>query len=321
MGFDEVRKELDTCVMVKKYAPKTLDDVLLDEFTMAKFKQYIADKNIPNILMSGAAGCGKTTCAKILAKEISKDEDGHSNYLFLNASSDTSVDVVRETIEPFCVSAATSDGTLKVVICDEVDGASPNFQNALKRNIERFYDRVRFIFTSNNPEKVEPAIAESRCQHYHFGDIPKKAIVTRVKHILTTENITFDGANVMALINSVGTDIRHIINEIDRLTLVKDGTKSLQKFTSTTERFAELINIIKSKKWTEACKFVGENDINVDTFLKHLMKPDIIKGLSAKNWPSIAVAVGEMAKNMKLGVDQSIAFGAGMAEIMQLVEG
>jgi DNA polymerase III delta prime subunit len=313
--FKEITDRVDNCVWVEKYKPRTIEDVLLPEDMKEKFREYVKTKNIGTTLFSGTPGNGKTTCAKILAREIAGD-----NVLFMNASCETSVDTVRNRIEPFCMAANAFDDCLKIVICDEVDGSSMQFQLALKELIEKFYNNVRFIFTSNNPEKIDNAIAKSRCQHFKFGNIPRKDIACRLKQICKTEGIEFDAENVVNMINGIGSDMRQLINELDRLTYTDGDKKKMRKYVSSEERHVELLKIIKGKDWTGARKYINEMELNLDVVVKFLMKPDNIKQLSKTNWPEIAIELGEIAKASKLGVDPEVAFAAGMASFMQKID-
>lgn len=302
---EEIRNRL----FVEKYKPKTIDDVLLEPHLKSKFKEFIDSGNVETIMLSGTPGNSKTTCAKLIAEGITDD------WIFINASEDTSVDVVRNKIERFCITESLA-GDIKVVILDEFDGASITFQQALKQNIEKFYGTTRFIFTTNNPQNVDPAI-RSRCQEFTFGNIDKKEIYKRLVSILKEEEIEFDKDNLVNILKSIGTDVRKLLMELQRLTLEKDGKKVLQPLTSTDEKFITIMSYIKEKDVTKVRKYITEEGVNHGPLLKYMLNNAKQFG---DEWPSIMMDISDIAYRMKVGVDPDIAFSAGIVSIMEKLD-
>jgi len=204
-----------TELWVEKYRPKTLEDVVVDKNVLEIFKSYIENKSIPHLLFCGSAGIGKTTCAKILAKSVTEDSD----RLYINASDETSIEVIRGKVKTFCATA--SFGGIKIVVLDEFDGMSANAMLMLRNTMEEFSNHCRFILTCNHPERVIEPI-KSRCQTFDFTGSEKKYIAERCVFILRNENVDFseEKESIKEIINKCYPDIRKIIN-------------SLQKFSSS----------------------------------------------------------------------------------------
>ena len=307
MCIVDLKQTVESSLWVEKYKPATIDDVLIEPHLKEKFTEYIKDKEIPGLIFSGNAGCGKTTCAKIIAREISED------ILFINASNESGIDTVRSKIEPFCSTMGFGD-TKKIVILDEMEMSSDNFQRALREMIERFYETARFILTCNYINKVEPALL-SRTQPYRFGNIKQIDVMKRCMAILQTEGIEYDKKNLANIIKALGSDMRRIINNLQKLTV--DG--KLTSFTSLEEKQIELLELLQKKKLSEFRKFYGENNMNPDETCKFLFNKIFEKKLGDKNWTSQIAEISETAYRLKVGVDPEITLMNGVLQIMQLM--
>ena len=302
----DLKQTVDSSLWVEKYKPATIDDVLIESHLKQKFEEYLNAGEIPNLIFEGGPGNGKTTCAKLIAYSLSED------VLFINASNESGIDTVRSKIEPFCSTMGFGDGK-KIVILDEMEMSSENFQRALREMIERFYETTRFIFTCNYVNKVEEALL-SRTQHYRFGNIKQLDVMKRCMAILQTEEVEYDKKNLANIIKALGSDMRRIVNNLQKL----NENGKLASFTSLEEKQLELLELLKAKNLTGFRKFYGENNMNPNETAKFLFNQIFDKKLSEKNWTSQIAEVSEMAYRLKLGVDPEITLMNGVLQIMQL---
>ena len=196
---------------VEKYRPQTLDTYIGNESLKKSFSFYITGMDIPHLLLHGNAGGGKTTLAKIIANSIAE-----GNYLYINASDENSVDTVREKIKQFA--ASVGFGGLKIVILDEADFTTPNFQAALRNVMETYSRNTRFILTCNYVDKIIEPI-QSRCQAYHVVPPSRIDVAKLASKILTDENIEFDKKALATIVNQHFPDVRKVINNLQMLSI------------------------------------------------------------------------------------------------------
>lgn len=226
---------------VEKYRPKVLEDVVIDKETLSIFHSFIERKSVPHLLFCGSAGLGKTTCAKILAKAVTEIND----ILYINASDETSIEVIRGKVKTFC--ATSSFGGIKIVILDEFDGMTSNAMMMLRNTMEEFSNHCRFILTCNHPEKVMDPI-KSRCQTFDFSGTEKKLIAEKCLKILKEENIDFteEKDSIKVIINKFYPDIRKIINNLQQFSM-SGILKYNENKSETLESQNLLIQYIKEK--------------------------------------------------------------------------
>jgi replication factor C small subunit len=196
---------------VEKYRPKTANDyVFRDDAQRRQVKSWIADGSIPHLLLSGAAGIGKTTLAKVLINDL-----GIESYdvLEINASRTNSVDDVRNMIINFV--QMIPFGPFKVVLLDEADYLSPNAQAALRGVMETYSNHSRFILTCNYPNKIIPAL-HSRCQGFHVDKTDQTEFTARVATILVEENADFELDTLDTYVKLTYPDLRKCINMVQQ---------------------------------------------------------------------------------------------------------
>ena len=208
----------DEFLWVEKYRPRKIDDCILTEDLKKTFSEFLKQKEIPNLLLCGTAGTGKTTVARALCEELGAD------YIIINGSDEgRQIDTLRNKIKNFASTVSlTSESNHKVVIVDEADYMNAeSVQPALRNFIETFYKNCRFIFTCNYKMKIIPAL-HSRCTVIDFaiknGQKVKtaNAFMTRLGDILTEEKIKFDKKVLAELIQKHYPDFRRTINELQR---------------------------------------------------------------------------------------------------------
>jgi replication factor C small subunit len=307
-----IKEDVENTIWVNKYKPKTIDDVLCDEHMKNKFKEFIEKKEIPNLILPGNPGNGKTSCAKIIAHAISDD------VMFINASNESGIDIVRNKIIPFCTTMSMNDG-IKVVILDEMEMSSDNFQTSLRAVIEDFYSTTRFILTCNFYNKViEPL--KSRTQEFKFGDIKQTEILKRCFYILTNEGVEYDKQNVAKVLKHLGTDMRRIINTLQKLTVTKEGKLVLSQFTSDEEKMAQMIDLIAAKKLTEFRKFIGENNMNIEQIATFIFNKIFEKKLGTTNWVEMMTVMGDCTDKLKISINPEITLVHHTLQLMQLVD-
>jgi replication factor C small subunit len=201
---------------VEKYRPKTVDGyVFRDDHQRKQIATWIKDKSIPHLLLSGVAGIGKTTLAKILINDIGIED---YDVLEINASRTNSVDDVRDKITNFV--QMIPFGPFKVVLLDEADYLSPNAQAALRGVMEEYHATSRFILTCNYPNRIIPAL-HSRCQGFHVERTDITEYTARVATILVEENVEFDLDTLDNYVKVAYPDLRKCINLIQQN--VNDG--------------------------------------------------------------------------------------------------
>ena len=212
-------------LFVEKYRPTKLDEVVLTDANRAYFTKLITEKNIPNLLLYGKPGGGKTTLARIIAKELGWET------LELNASDENGVDTIREKVTTFC-NTASLDGEKKLVIFEEADGLSSSggngssAQQILKNLIEESSDTVRFIMTVNDISKMDAPI-KSRMEVVFIAPPDYKAIARRLVQICRAEGISFDYEKGQSFEDTVFykiakdnfPDIRRMVNAIQRCSM------------------------------------------------------------------------------------------------------
>jgi replication factor C small subunit len=196
---------------VEKYRPKTMDGyVFRDDHQRKQIATWIKDKSIPHLLLSGVAGIGKTTLAKILIHEIGIED---YDVLDINASRTNSVEDVRDKITNFV--QMIPFGPFKVVLLDEADYLSPNAQAALRGVMEEYSQTARFILTCNYPNRIIPAI-HSRCQGFHVERTDQTEYTARVATILVEENIEFDLDTLDLYVKVAYPDLRKCIQLVQQ---------------------------------------------------------------------------------------------------------
>ncbi len=192
---------------VEKYRPTQLDNYIGNEHLKSKVSVYLESGDIPHLLLFGRAGTGKTTLAKLLINNIDCD------YLYINASDENSVDVVREKVKNFASTLGFKD--MKVIILDECDYITPNAQAALRNLMETFSKNCRFILTCNYVERIIDPI-QSRCQSFQIIPPDRKQVAQHLANILTNENVQYDIKDIATIVNSGYPDIRRVINGSQR---------------------------------------------------------------------------------------------------------
>ena len=190
---------------VEKYRPTTLEEYVGNETIKNKIADYLKQGSIQNLLFHGVAGTGKTTLAKLIAKNLNCD------LLYINASDERGIDTIRDKIIPFASSMSFND--VKIVILDEADFITPQAQATLRNTIESCSKTTRFIFTCNYLERIISPL-QSRCQTFEITPPSKGDVLDTLKNILANEGIEANESIAMKVIDTHYPDIRKIINTI-----------------------------------------------------------------------------------------------------------
>ena len=255
-------------IWVESCRPSTLDEVILPTKIKSAFKKYVEQKEIPHLLFYGAPGSGKTSLAEALAHDIESD------CMYINASEENGIDTLRSKVTKFASSRGIYNNKAKVIILDECDGTTENFQKALRPVMERFAVSCRFILTANYPNKIIPAIHD-RCQAYNFNYTPKEIedvkgkIVKRLKSILSVYECTVDETVLADYVDAKYPSIRKMIQDLQRYAHINNNVidSSIFNFNSIDDQFYQYIF---KKDAKSARKYIIESSIDPEEFYSNL---------------------------------------------------
>jgi DNA polymerase III delta prime subunit len=301
---------------VEKYRPHKIDDCILPTEMKNTFKQFVAKGEIPNMLLAGGAGMGKTTIARALCEELQCD------YIVINASMERNIDTLRNEIKGFA-STVSFAGKTKVVILDEADYLNPNStQPALRAFIEEFSANCRFIFTCNFKNRIIPPL-HSRCAVIEFKigkeERPKIAarFFKRVNEILANEKVEADPKVVAKVLEKHFPDYRRVLNELQRYAssgkidegiLVNMGEVNMQ----------DLISALKDKDWKKMRTWVVNNLDNDPQTLFRKIYDTLLD--SVVQVPQLVLLLADYQYKAAFCADQEINLVACLTEIMASVE-
>jgi DNA polymerase III delta prime subunit len=237
---------------VEKYRPKKINEyVFKDEAQKRQVSSWIKEGTIPHLLLSGSAGIGKTTLAKVLLNELGIEE---FDVLEINASRENDVDTVRNKITNFV--QMIPFGPFKVVLLDEADYLSLNAQAILRGLMETYSNTARFILTCNYPNKVIPAL-HSRCQGFHVEKTDQTEFTARVATILVSENIEFDLDILDTYVKLTYPDLRKCINAVQQNITEDNGLSSPTAGSDDSSDYKiEMVELFKKRKIQEARKLL-----------------------------------------------------------------
>lgn len=299
---------------VEKYRPSTIDECVLPESLKDTFKQYINSGELPNFLFHGTAGVGKTTVAKALCNEVGAE------YMFINGSDESGIDVLRTKIKGFASSISLTDAK-KVVILDEADYLNPNStQPALRSFIEEFSDNCRFILTCNFKNRIiEPL--HSRCAVIDFKITGKEkvaiagAFFKRVINILKQEGVDYDQKVVAELVQKHFPDYRRVINELQRYS-VSGKIDSGILVNLGSESYKQLYKQMKDKNFTEVRKWVGLNCDGDTTQIFRELYDSSNTFMEASSIPQLVLILADYQYKASFVSDHELNLMACLTEIM-----
>ena len=302
---------------VEKYRPKKIRDCILPEDTKKTFTEFLKQKEIPNLLLSGTAGTGKTTVARALCEELGTD------YIIINGSDEgRQIDTLRHKIKNFASTVSlTEQSAHKVVIVDEADYMNADsVQPALRNFIETFHSNCRFIFTCNYKSKILPAL-HSRCTVIDFaiknGQKVKtaQALLKRLGKILEQEEVKYDNKVLAELIQKHYPDFRRTINELQRYS-VRGEIDSGILFSLSEANTKELIKILKEKRFNDMRKWVINNLDKEPSSLFSTIYNLLYTNLEGNSVPQAVLVIAGYQYKSAFVADQEINMVACLTEIM-----
>jgi DNA polymerase III delta prime subunit len=303
-------------LFVEKYRPQVIEDCILPDDTKKTFKEFVEKGEIPNLLLSGPPGIGKTTIAKALCNELGAD------YYVINGSDEGRfLDTVRNQAKNFASTVSlTGSSKHKVIIIDEADNTGNDVQLLLRANIEAFYNNCRFIFTCNYKNKIiEPL--HSRCAVIDFTIKGKQkqqlagAFFKRVLQILDQERIEYDEKVVAELVTKHFPDFRRVLNECQRYsTGGQIDAGILASFSDIPVN--ELIKYLKEKNFPEVRKWVVSNLDNDSTLILRRVYDACYDTLVPSSIPAAVLVIAKYQYQCAFVADQEINLLAALTEIM-----
>lgn len=301
----------------EKYRPSKVEDCILPPSIKETFLEYVKTGQIPNLLLSGSAGVGKTTIAKALCNEIGCD------YIVINGSDERNIDTLRVKITNYASSVSLSGGR-KVIIIDEADYLNPqSTQPALRGAIEEFSKNCSFIFTCNYKNKIIDPI-HSRCSVIDFKINGSKAKMAsdffkRVEWILTQEHVTYDKEVVAAVITKHFPDNRRVLNELQRYAAGGVIDKGILANVSEIS-LATLIKTIKEKDFTSMRKWVTQNLDNDPSLIYRKIYDGLYENLKPDAIPQAVLILARYQYQAAFVADQEINLVACLTEFMVELE-
>jgi len=306
----------DEFLWVEKYRPKTIEECILPESIKKTFLEFLEAGEVPNLLLSGPAGCGKTTVAKALCNELGVD------FYVINGSDEGRfLDTVRNNAKNFAATVSlSSEAKHKVIIIDEADNTTSDVQLLLRASIEEFSNNCRFIFTCNYKNKIiEPL--HSRCSVIEFSIAGKQKpaiagqFFNRLNTILEHERVEADKKVLVELINKHFPDWRRVLNECQRYS-VSGKIDSAILATFGDVKTEDLIKQLKSKNFTEVRKWVVQNLDNDPALILRRIYDCMYDSLEPSSIPAAVLIIAKYQYQIAFVADQEINLMAALTELM-----
>jgi DNA polymerase III delta prime subunit len=303
---------------VEKYRPHTIADTILPESLKKTFQTFVNQKNIPNLLLTGTAGVGKTTVARAMLEELECD------YLIVNGSLEgRSIDLLRNEIANFASSVSFSGGR-KYVIIDEADYLGRELQPALRNFMEDLSSNCGFIFTCNFKSKIIAPL-HSRCSVIDFklnkDDRVKVAaqFMKRLQQILKTENVKYDNAVVAEVLKKYFPDWRRVLNELQRYAATGAIDTGILAGMND-ETMEQLVGYLKTKNFTAIRKWIGENpDVSIDELFKKFYDTASEK-MTPASIPDLVTILADHQYKSAFVANQEINLASCMVQIMVMCQ-
>ena len=301
---------------VEKYRPQTIEDCILPESIKKTFQGFLSKGEVPNLLLAGPAGCGKTTVAKALCNELGVDV-----YVINGSDEGRFLDTVRNTAKNFASTVSlSSTARHKVIIIDEADNTTNDVQLLLRAFTEEFSGNCRFIFTCNFKNKIiEPL--HSRCACIDFSTDRKSkpqlasTFFNRLRFILEREGIEADPKVLVELINKHFPDWRRVLNECQRYSSSgKIDAGILAQFSDV--KVNDLIKHLKEKDFKEVRKWVVNNLDNDASVLLRRVYDALYASLAPNSIPAAVLVIAKYQYQIAFVADQEINMLACLTEIM-----
>ena len=304
---------------VEKYRPRTIEECILPEDTKQVFKGFLEQGEIPNLLLSGSAGVGKTTIAKALCDELGAD-----SYVINGSDEGRFLDTVRNQAKTFASTVSlTSESRHKVIIVDEADNTTPDVQLLLRASIEEFQKNCRFIFTCNYKNKIIQPL-HSRCSVVDFGIKKDKqklaaAFFGRVCEILTKESVKYEEKVVAEVVTKYFPDFRRTLNELQRYSATGQIDSGI---LSSGNEFSidKVVGHLRKKEFTNMKKWVAQNMDNEPQVIMRKIYDGLYNYFDPKSIPEAVLIISEYQYKSSFVVDQEINLVAFMTELMMRCE-
>ena len=304
---------MEQLLWTEKYRPKKIEDCILPERLKTPFQEYVNQGKIPNLLLAGGAGVGKTTVAKAMCEEIGCD------VMVINGSDESGIDTFRTKIKNFASSMSLAGGR-KVIIIDEADYLNPNStQPALRNAIEEFAGNCSFIFTCNFKNRIIDPL-HSRCAviDFQLKNNEKSQMAAqffkRIQQVLQSENVEFDDKVIAELVKKHFPDFRRVINELQRYSQFgKIDSGILAQIVDVS--INDIIKFIKEKDFGAIRKWVASNDVDATTFFRKLYD-NLYDVLKPQSIPQAVIILADYQYKQAFVADQEINTVACLTELM-----
>lgn len=304
----------DEFLWVEKYRPKKIADCILPERIKSVFQSYVDNNNIPNLMLTGTAGVGKTTVARALCEELG------INHLFINSSEERGIDILRTKIKSYASTISLTGGR-KVIILDESDYLTADAQAALRGAIEEFSANCTFIFTCNFKSRLIDAL-HSRCAVVDFtlqkDEKPKMAVMLmkRLGCILDKERVTYEKPTLAKIIEKFFPDYRRILNELQRYSGCGSIDSGIISQVSDIRKIGELVDALKSGNFADMRKWVVSNsDIEASRIYRSIYD-SLYEYLKPESIPQAVVTIAKYQYQSAFVADQEINLVACLTEMM-----
>ena len=305
---------MEEFLFVERYRPHKIEDCILPDRLKSVFQEYVKNENIPNLMLTGSAGCGKTTVARAMCEEIGL------NHLFINSSDERGIDTLRTKIKGYASTISLTGGR-KVIILDEADYLTPEAQAGLRGAIEEFSENCSFIFTCNFKARLIDAL-HSRCAVVDFslkGDEKAKMAMQMFKRlttILTTEGIEYDKTVLAKIVERYFPDYRRTLNELQRYSTSGNINAGVLSQVDNVRKLDELIKALKEKDFSSMRKWVVNNsDVDPAKIFRDVYD-GLYEYLKPESIPAAVITLAKYQYQAAFVADQELNLVACLTEMM-----